>query len=110
MQSKVKDLESQLSEALKSDMTRSRDPLESQPRAAGNTVDSSAVTKKLEEELKKRDALIEVRLCFPVVHIYISYSSIFQITKLYLDLNICLKRVIAFCRGCMKKMKNCLTD
>uniref|UniRef100_A0A1J3IRP6 Kinesin-like protein KCA2 n=1 Tax=Noccaea caerulescens TaxID=107243 RepID=A0A1J3IRP6_NOCCA len=59
LQSKVKDLESQLSEALKSDMTRSRDPLESQLRAAGNTVDSSAVTKKLEEELKKRDALIE---------------------------------------------------
>ncbi|CAE6094382.1 unnamed protein product [Arabidopsis arenosa] len=59
LQSKVKDLESQLSKALKSDMTRSRDPLESQPRAAENTVDSSAVTKKLEEELKKRDALIE---------------------------------------------------
>ncbi|ESQ31315.1 hypothetical protein EUTSA_v10003525mg [Eutrema salsugineum] len=59
LQSKVKDLESQLSEALKSDMARLRDPLESQPRAAGNTVDSSAVTKKLEEELKKRDALIE---------------------------------------------------
>ncbi|KAL1196407.1 Kinesin-like protein KIN-14B [Cardamine amara subsp. amara] len=59
LQSKVKDLESQLSEALKSDMTRSRDPLESHSRAPGNTVDSSAVTKKLEEELKKRDALIE---------------------------------------------------
>jgi deoxyribodipyrimidine photolyase len=59
MQSKVKDLESQLSKALKSDMTRSRDPLEPQPRAAENTLDSSAVTKKLEEELKKRDALIE---------------------------------------------------
>ncbi|CAH8280901.1 unnamed protein product [Arabidopsis lyrata] len=59
LQSKVKDLESQLSKALKSDMTRSRDPLESQPRAAENTVNSSAVTKKLEEELKKRDALIE---------------------------------------------------
>ncbi|ANM69722.1 kinesin like protein for actin based chloroplast movement 2 [Arabidopsis thaliana] len=59
LQSKVKDLESQLSKALKSDMTRSRDPLEPQPRAAENTLDSSAVTKKLEEELKKRDALIE---------------------------------------------------
>ncbi|XP_010484356.1 PREDICTED: kinesin-like protein KIN-14B [Camelina sativa] len=46
LQSKMKDLESQLREALK-------------PRAAENTVDSSAVTKKLEEELKKRDALIE---------------------------------------------------
>ncbi|KAL0721513.1 hypothetical protein Bca4012_036112 [Brassica carinata] len=60
LQSKVKELESQLSEALNSKTTRSTDPLESQPRAAGSTVDSSAVTKKLEEELKKRDALIEV--------------------------------------------------
>ncbi|WZZ00791.1 hypothetical protein YC2023_073119 [Brassica napus] len=59
LQSKVKALESQLSEALKSDTTRSADPLESHPRTAGSTVDSSAVTKKLEEELKKRDALIE---------------------------------------------------
>lgn len=62
MQSKVKDLESQLSEALKSDMSRSRNPSEPQPIAAVNTIDSSAVTKKLEEELKKRDALIEVLL------------------------------------------------
>lgn len=62
MQSKVKDLESQLTEALKSDTTKSADPLESHPRTAGSTVDSSAVTKKLEEELKKRDALIEVIL------------------------------------------------
>ncbi|KAF3505576.1 hypothetical protein F2Q69_00004676 [Brassica cretica] len=59
LQSKVKDLESQLTEALKSDTTKSADPLESHPRTAGSTVDSSAVTKKLEEELKKRDALIE---------------------------------------------------
>ncbi|KAJ0242042.1 Kinesin-like protein KIN-14A [Hirschfeldia incana] len=59
LQSKVKELESQLSETLKSETTRSADPLESQPRAAGSTVDSSDVTKKLEEELKKRDALIE---------------------------------------------------
>ncbi|KAF8081981.1 hypothetical protein N665_0854s0018 [Sinapis alba] len=47
LQSKVKELESQLSEAIKSDTTRS------------STVDSSAVTKKLEEEMKQRDALIE---------------------------------------------------
>ncbi|VVB18129.1 unnamed protein product [Arabis nemorensis] len=59
LQSKVKELETQLSEALKSDMTRLRDPSESQPVRAVNTVDSSAVTKKLEEELKKRDTLIE---------------------------------------------------
>lgn len=71
MQSKIKDLESQLSEALKSDM-KSKDPLESQPRAAGNTVDPSAVTKKLEEELKKRDALIEVLLRLPIEHIFLS--------------------------------------
>lgn len=68
----MKDLESQLSKALKSDMTRSRDPLESQPRAAENTVNSSAVTKKLEEELKKRDALIEVLLRLPIEHNFIS--------------------------------------
>lgn len=63
-------------------MKRSRDPLESQPRAAGNTVDSSAVTKNLEEELKKRDTLIEVLLCLPIENIFISDSSIFRITHM----------------------------
>lgn len=60
MQSRVKELESQLSKAFNSETTRSTNPSESHPRAAGSTVDSPAVTKKLEEELKKRDALIEV--------------------------------------------------
>ncbi|XP_018486148.2 kinesin-like protein KIN-14B [Raphanus sativus] len=59
LQSRVKELESQLSKAFNSETTRSTDPSESHPRAAGSTVDSPAVTKKLEEELKKRDALIE---------------------------------------------------
>lgn len=56
----MKSIESQLSE------TRSIDNSESGPsslfvsKATGDGMDSSAVTKKLEEELKKRDALIEV--------------------------------------------------
>ncbi|KAF3545212.1 hypothetical protein DY000_02000446 [Brassica cretica] len=53
LQAKITDLESQVSE---SDTTRAGDAL---PKAAGSTVESSSVTKKLEEELKKRDALIE---------------------------------------------------
>lgn len=57
MQAKITDLESQVSE---SDATRAGDAL---PKAAESTVESSSVTKKLEEELKKRDALIEVHLC-----------------------------------------------
>jgi len=77
----VKDLESQLSKALKSDMTRSRDPLEPQPRAAENTLDSSAVTKKLEEELKKRDALIEVLLRLPIEHTFIYDFLIFELPR-----------------------------
>lgn len=56
MQAKISDLESQVSE---SDTTRAQDAL---PKAAESTIESSSVTKKLEEELKKRDALIEVRL------------------------------------------------
>ncbi|XP_013628867.1 PREDICTED: kinesin-like protein KCA1 isoform X2 [Brassica oleracea var. oleracea] len=53
LQAKITDLESQVSE---SDATRAGDAL---PKAAESTVESSSVTKKLEEELKKRDALIE---------------------------------------------------
>ncbi|XP_013726555.2 kinesin-like protein KIN-14A isoform X2 [Brassica napus] len=53
LQAKITDLESQVSE---SDTTRAGDAL---PKAAESTVESSSVTKKLEEELKKRDALIE---------------------------------------------------
>nr|AAZ66945.1 117M18_26 [Brassica rapa] len=53
LQAKITDLESQVSE---SDTTRAGDAL---PKAAESTIESSSVTKKLEEELKKRDALIE---------------------------------------------------
>ncbi|XP_009131161.1 kinesin-like protein KIN-14A isoform X2 [Brassica rapa] len=53
LQAKITDLESEVSE---SDTTRAGDAL---PKAAESTVESSSVTKKLEEELKKRDALIE---------------------------------------------------
>ncbi|XP_010523322.1 PREDICTED: kinesin-like protein KIN-14B [Tarenaya hassleriana] len=59
LQDKNKGLESQLSEASRSDTTTSVNALEPQSREAGDTTDSSSVTKKLEEELKKRDALIE---------------------------------------------------
>ncbi|CAG7879109.1 unnamed protein product [Brassica rapa] len=53
LQAKITDLESQVSE---SDTTRAQGAL---PKAAESTIESSSVTKKLEEELKKRDALIE---------------------------------------------------
>ncbi|CAL9229837.1 unnamed protein product [Arabidopsis halleri] len=65
LQAKITDLESQVSEAVRSDTTRTKDALQSQdisssvPKAVEGTIDSSSVTKKLEEELKKRDALIE---------------------------------------------------
>ncbi|XP_023637723.1 kinesin-like protein KIN-14A isoform X2 [Capsella rubella] len=64
LQAKIIDLESQVGEAVKSNTTRTGDVLQSQdifssiPKPADTTADSS-VTKKLEEELKKRDALIE---------------------------------------------------
>ncbi|EXC14623.1 Geminivirus Rep-interacting motor protein [Morus notabilis] len=67
LQGKIKSLESQLSDALHSSESRSTFSSESGSgpglpsisRASGDGMDSSAVTKKLEEELKKRDALIE---------------------------------------------------
>ncbi|KAK6923280.1 Kinesin motor domain [Dillenia turbinata] len=65
LQAQIKSFESQLKEALKSKETRSRVDQESGlgvhsiQKAAGDGMDSSAVTKKLEEELLKRDALIE---------------------------------------------------
>ncbi|KAJ6288277.1 hypothetical protein OIU76_024293, partial [Salix suchowensis] len=58
-------MELQLNEALRSSEARSTFGSESGPvissisKATGDGMDSSAVTKKLEEELKKRDALIE---------------------------------------------------
>ncbi|PON84753.1 Kinesin-like protein Kca1/Kca [Trema orientale] len=65
LQAKIKSLESQLNETLHSNGARST--LSSETGSAvpsilketGDGVDSSTVTKKLEEELKKRDALIE---------------------------------------------------
>ncbi|RZC28130.1 kinesin-like protein KIN-14B isoform X1 [Glycine soja] len=65
LQAKIGSLEIQLNEALKSSNTGSNVGPEtlsgtlSNPRTTGDGTDSSAVTKKLEEELKKRDALIE---------------------------------------------------
>ncbi|KAJ6739901.1 KINESIN-LIKE PROTEIN KIN-14A-RELATED [Salix purpurea] len=65
LQAKIKSMESQLNEALRSSEARSTFGSESGPvissisKATGDGMDSSAVTKKLEEELKKRDALIE---------------------------------------------------
>ncbi|KAJ4908575.1 Kinesin-like protein KCA1 [Raphanus sativus] len=50
LQAKITDLESQVSEAVRPDTTRAGD---------ASTIESSSVTKKLDEELKKRDALIE---------------------------------------------------
>ena len=66
IQAKIKTLETQLNEVLQSSETRSKFGTEpesgsiSNSRAIGDGMNSSAVTKKLEEELKKRDALIEV--------------------------------------------------
>ncbi|XP_010547598.1 PREDICTED: kinesin-like protein KIN-14B [Tarenaya hassleriana] len=65
LRDKIKGLESQLSEASRSDSTRSGNALGPQSgvpsvvKSVGDTIDSSSVTKKLEEELKKRDTLIE---------------------------------------------------
>lgn len=60
MQAKITDLESQVSEAVRPDTTRAGD---------ASTIESSSVTKKLDEELKKRDALIEVRLTLDCIYI-----------------------------------------
>ncbi|KAI9166163.1 hypothetical protein LWI28_027307 [Acer negundo] len=65
LQAKIKSIESQLNESLHSSEGRSASGSELVPavssisNANGDGKDSSAVTKKLEEELKKRDALIE---------------------------------------------------
>ncbi|KAK7366869.1 hypothetical protein VNO80_08871 [Phaseolus coccineus] len=65
LQTKIGSLEIQLNEALRSSNTRLNvvpEPVSgalSNSRTTGDVMDSSAVTSKLEEELKKRDALIE---------------------------------------------------
>lgn len=66
MQAKITNLESQVSEAVRPDTTRAGD---------AGTIDSSSVTKKLEEELKKRDALIEVRLCLTLDCIFTGFRA-----------------------------------
>ncbi|CAI9111458.1 OLC1v1011681C2 [Oldenlandia corymbosa var. corymbosa] len=65
LQAKLKSLESQLSEALHRSDGRSANGVESKSevqldsKMMGDSMDSSAVTRRLEEELLKRDALIE---------------------------------------------------
>jgi len=66
IQAKIGSLEIQLNESLRSSNTRLNVVPEtvsgalSNSRTTGDVMDSSAITSKLEEELKKRDALIEV--------------------------------------------------
>ncbi|PUZ61319.1 hypothetical protein GQ55_4G267100 [Panicum hallii var. hallii] len=64
LQAKLKTIESQLNEALNASDARSTIGSEatsviSSPKVTESTADSSSVTKRLEEELAKRDALIE---------------------------------------------------
>ncbi|XP_066378916.1 kinesin-like protein KIN-14L isoform X5 [Miscanthus floridulus] len=64
LQTKLKSIESQLNEALNASDARSTIGSESasvisSPKITESTADSSSVTKRLEEELAKRDALIE---------------------------------------------------
>ena len=78
LQAKLKSIESQLNDALNSSDARSTIGSESAsvistPKMMESTAESSSVTKRLEEELAKRDALIEVLI------LYLSF-----ITKYYL--------------------------
>ncbi|XP_057530999.1 kinesin-like protein KIN-14B [Amaranthus tricolor] len=59
LQAKIGSLEQQFNEALRSSESKSEGATDSNMKVAEDNVDSSAVTKKLEEELLKRDALIE---------------------------------------------------
>ncbi|KAL2905857.1 Kinesin-like protein KIN-14A [Bienertia sinuspersici] len=59
LQAKIGSLEEQLNEAVNSSESRQGLVTETNLKVAEDKVDSSAVTKKLEEELQKRDALIE---------------------------------------------------
>ncbi|KAF7129932.1 hypothetical protein RHSIM_Rhsim10G0172400 [Rhododendron simsii] len=63
LQAKLQSIESQLNEALHARQLGSDSKSVAQPipKAAGGAMDSIAVTKKLEEELLKRDALIEIK-------------------------------------------------
>lgn len=69
LQAKLKSIESQLNEALNASDARSTIGSESAsvistPKMMESTADSSSVTKRLEEELAKRDALIEVLILY----------------------------------------------
>ncbi|KAM6577623.1 hypothetical protein CsatB_029460 [Cannabis sativa] len=59
LQAKIKSLESHLNEARSTFSSESGTRASSISKETGESVDSSTVTRKLEEELKKRDALIE---------------------------------------------------
>ncbi|KAF4368414.1 hypothetical protein F8388_017717 [Cannabis sativa] len=59
LQAKIKSLESHLNEARSTLSSESGTRVPSISKETGESVDSSTVTRKLEEELKKRDALIE---------------------------------------------------
>lgn len=64
IKAKIGSLEQQLNEAPSSAKSRQGSVAQSNLKLAEDNVDSSAVTKKLEEELLKRDALIEVCCIF----------------------------------------------
>ena len=66
VQAKLKNVESQLNEARETRTTNgsiSQAEENSSSKDTGDDMDSAAVTKRLEDELKKRDALIEVLDC-----------------------------------------------
>lgn len=68
IQAKMKSIESRLSEAQHSSEDQSAlGSYLSNAKAIGDGMDSPPVTKKLEEELKKRDALIEV--CYSTINV-----------------------------------------
>jgi hypothetical protein len=85
-QVKIRTLETELSEALGS--SKSSSTFVSEPESAAlsdsrTTGDGTVVTKKLEEELKKRDALIEVCYALQLCLIVVVYQIFFPI-KLWL--------------------------
>lgn len=76
-QAKIRTLETELSEALGSSKSSSTSEPESAAKSdSRSTGDGTVVAKKLEEELKKRDALIEV--CFTVVSVSSSLRIFFS--------------------------------
>lgn len=74
MQEKIQNMSLQLTEALKAEESRAKSVAESgraASKADDDEVDSSNVIKKLEEELRKRDTLIEV--CTKLLTTFLSY-------------------------------------